>query len=261
MAQLKNTLKELVGGIFTITINRPAKMNALNSETLDELKALIYEAYDNDNVHGVIITGSGEKAFVAGADINEFKDLNGLNARKYSENGQEIFSLIENCHKPVIAVVNGYALGGGCELALACHIRIASEYAKFGQPEVRLGIIPGFGGTQRLTQLIGKGQALEMLMTGEVVDAEKALLLGLVNEVLPNGEEALKKAVSLLKKIRQNASTAVGQVINCVNTFYSHDGNGYQTEANNFANCTKTEDFKEGITAFQEKRKPIFKGQ
>ncbi|RLC23099.1 MAG: enoyl-CoA hydratase, partial [Deltaproteobacteria bacterium] len=184
MAQLKNTLKELVDGIFTITINRPAKMNALNSETLDELKALIYEAYDNNDVYGVIITGSGDKAFVAGADINEFKDLNGLNARKYSENGQEILSLIENCHKPVIAVVNGYALGGGCELALACHIRIASENAKFGQPEVRLGIIPGFGGTQRLTQLIGKGQALEMLMTGEVVDTKKAIALGLVNDVL-----------------------------------------------------------------------------
>lgn len=261
MAQLKNTSKKLVDGILTIAIDRPAKMNALNSETLDELKALIYEAYDSNDIHGIIITGSGDKVFVAGADINELNGLNELNARKYAENGQEIFSLIENCHKPVIAVVNGYALGGGCELALACHFRIASENALFGQPEVHIGTIPGFGGTQRLTQLIGKGQALEMLMTGDVVDAEKALIIGLVNEVLPSREDALDKASVLLKKIHQNAPTAVGQVINCVNSFYSHDGNGYQTEANNFANCTKTNDFKEGIAAFLEKRDPEFKGQ
>lgn len=260
MANLNNTSKKLSEGILTIVINRPEKMNALNMETLEELKALVCEAYDDIEVLGIIITGSGEKSFVAGADINELKNLNELNARKYAENGQEIFSLIENCHKPVIALVNGYALGGGCELALACHIRIACENAKFGQPEVHLGIIPGFGGTQRLTQLIGKGHAMEMLMTGEVIGAQKAQALGLVNAVLPDKENAMEKAVNMLEKIFQNAPTAVGQVINCVNTYYINDGNGFQTEANNFANCTKTGDFKEGIAAFLEKRKPKFKG-
>ncbi len=261
MVQLKNTSRKLDDGIFTIAIDRPEKMNALNARTLDEIKSLIYEAYNNSEVRGIIITGSGEKAFAAGADIRELKDLNELNARKYAENGQEIFSLIENCHKPVIAVVSGYALGGGCELALSCHIRVASENAKFGQPEVHLGIIPGFGGTQRLTQLVGKGHSLEMLMTGEVIDAQKAVKTGLINYVLPDKEQAMEKAVNLLKKIFRNAPSAVGQVINCVNTFYINDGNGYQTEANNFANCTKTEDFREGIAAFLEKREPVFKGK
>ncbi len=261
MAQLNNISKTLEDGILTIAINRPEKMNALNIATLEELRSLICEAYDDNKVKGMIITGSGEKAFAAGADIHELKDLNELNARKYAENGQEIFSLIENSHKPVLAMVNGYALGGGCELALSCHIRIASENAKFGQPEVHLGLIPGFGGTQRLTQLIGKGQALEMLMTGEVINARKALQIGLVNEVLPDNQQAMEKAKKLLFRIFMNAPTAVGQVIHCVNTFFNNDSNGYQTEANNFANCTKTEDFREGIAAFLEKREPQFKGQ
>ena len=184
-----------------------------------------------------------------------------LNGRKFSENGQEVFSLIENCHKPVIAVVNGYALGGGCELAMACHMRIASQNAQFGQPEVGLGLIPAYGGTQRLTHLVGKGHALELMMTGNMINAEKAHSLGLVNDVLETKEEALSKAEALLNKIFENAPLAIGMVINCVNTVFSPEVNGYQTEANSFANCCKSSDFKEGTTAFLEKRKPEFKGE
>ncbi|MEL7004834.1 MAG: enoyl-CoA hydratase-related protein, partial [Bacteroidota bacterium] len=177
----QNLLTHLDSGIVTIKINRPESLNALNVQTMNEIHNAIQEVYDNADIKGVIITGVGEKAFVAGADITEIADLNDVNARKFAERGQEIFDLIEKCEKPIIAAVNGFALGGGCELAMACHIRVASANARFGQPEVNLGIIPGYGGTQRLTQLVGKGKALELMMTADMIQAEEAKSLGLVN--------------------------------------------------------------------------------
>lgn len=260
MGILTNLAIEQQGAIRIITVNRPDKLNALNQSTLEELKEVIQEVYDEKEVKGVVITGAGEKAFVAGADIQELSTLNEVNARKFAEHGQEIFNLIQNCQTPVIAAVNGFALGGGCELAMACHMRIASEDAKFGQPEVNLGIIPGYGGTQRLTQLIGKGKALELMLTGDMIGAKEAHALGLVNHVVPKGE-VVQKAIEILTKAGEKAPLAVGMVIDCVNAVFNPDENGYQTEANSFARCCGSEDFVEGTTAFLEKRKPVFKGQ
>jgi len=261
MSKYKNLLEDINDGILTITINRPDKLNALNSLTLNELKSCIEEAYDNQEVKGIIILGEGNKAFVSGADITEFKELNELNGRKFAERGQETFAAIENCHKPTIAVVNGYALGGGCELALACHIRIGTENAFFGQPEVSLGVIPAYGGTQRLTQTIGKGKALEMMMTGDMIGADEAKHSGLINHLVATKEEAIEKAKETLLKIFKNAPLAVGMVINCVNAVHSYDEDGFQIEANSFANCCKSNDFAEGTNAFLEKRTPEFKGE
>lgn len=261
MSKYKNLLEDLNDGILTITINRPEKLNALNALTLSELKICMEEAYDNSDVKGIIIIGSGNKAFVSGADINEFLELNELNGRKFAERGQEVFAIIENCHKPVIGVINGYALGGGCELALACHMRIGTENAFFGQPEVSLGVIPAYGGTQRLTQAIGKGKAMEMMMTGEMVGADEAKELGIINHVLATKEDGFDKAKDILLKIFNNAPLAIGMVVNCVNSVYSNDEDGYQIEANSFANCCKSNDFQEGTNAFLEKRKPEFKGE
>ncbi|TRX55562.1 enoyl-CoA hydratase [Fulvivirga sp. M361] len=259
---LYNNLKtELLEGILTVTISRPASLNALNIETMSELKAVMEDVYNNKDIQGAIFIGDGEKAFVAGADITEIADLNELNARKFAENGQEVFSMIEESEKPVIAAVNGFALGGGCELAMSCHIRIASSNAKFGLPEVSLGILPGFGGTQRLTQLVGKGKALELMATGDMITADQAHSIRLVNHVTQTREELLILANTIMSKITAKAPLAVGMVINCVNAFFSPEENGYQTEANSFSHCTKTEDFKEGTTAFLEKRKPEFKGE
>ena len=255
-----NITKELNEGILTLTINRPECLNALNTETINELRDLMNEVYDDKDIRGVIITGSGEKAFVAGADIKEIAALNELNARKFAENGQEAFSLIENSEKPVIAAVNGFALGGGCELAMSCHMRIATENAKFGQPEVNLGIIPGYGGTQRLTQLIGKGRALEFMMTGDMMSAQEAYQFGLVNHVVSDREELMMLSDKIIRKIMTKAPLAIGMVVNSVNAYFSDEENGYQTEANSFAHCVNTEDFKEGTSAFIEKRKPEFKG-
>lgn len=260
MADLNTLSLSTSGNILTITINRESKLNALNQETLAELKETIQSVYDDKDIRGVILTGAGEKAFVAGADISEFKELNEMNARKFSEEGQEIFELIENCHTPVIAVVNGFALGGGCELAMACHMRVAVEAAKFGQPEVNLGIIPGYGGTQRMTQLIGKGRALEYMMTADMIDARTALNWGLVNHVVSDKEAAMALATEMLEKIEGKAPIAIELVVDCVNTFYKSGENGYQAEANAFARCCGTDDFKEGASAFLEKRKPNFKG-
>lgn len=261
MSKYKNLNESLEDGVLTITINRPDKLNALNAITLSELKDCIENAYDDLMVRGIIITGSGNKAFVAGADISEFTELTEVNGRKYSERGQEIYFLIENCPKPVIAVINGYALGGGCELAMACHIRIGTGNAFFGLPEVSLGILPGYGGTQRLTQIVGKGKALEMMLTGEMIGAEEALSAGLVNHLVSTKEEGIEKANDILRKIFKNAPLSVGMVIDCINAAFSKDKDGYQIEANSFANCCKTEDFKEGTSAFLEKRKPEFKGE
>jgi enoyl-CoA hydratase len=261
MADSNNILSEEKEGILYLTINRESKLNALNFATLEEIRNIFNEVSDNKNIKAVIITGSGEKAFIAGADISEIAELNELNARKFAENGQEIFSLIENCHKPVIALVNGFALGGGCELAMACHMRIAVANAKFGQPEVNLGIIPGYGGTQRLTYLIGRGKANELMMTGDMIGADEAKSLGLVNHVFPTKNEALVKAEEIIKKIISKAPLAIGMIVDCVNAVFIPDENGYQTEANSFARCVKSGDYKEGTSAFLEKRKPVFKGE
>jgi enoyl-CoA hydratase len=251
---LETTLSE---GIITIEISREAKLNALNGATLDEIKDVIDRLSQNSELKAAIITGAGSKAFVAGADISE---LNETDAHKFSVRGQAIFSLIENCHKPIIAVVNGFALGGGCELAMACHIRVASEEAKFGQPEVNLGIIPGYGGTQRLTQLVGKGRSLELMMTGNMIDSHQAFQMGLVNHVAKDKLEALAKARTLLQRIMAKAPLAIGGVIACANAVFNQNADGYQMEAAAFANACKTEDFKEGSNAFIEKRKPNFRG-
>lgn len=261
MADLQTLSLSTEGSILTITINRESKLNALNTATLTELKDVIQSVYDDKDIRGVIITGSGEKAFVAGADISEFSQLNEMNARKFAEEGQETFQLIENSHTPIIAVVNGYALGGGCELAMACHMRVAVSNAKFGQPEVNLGILPGYGGTQRLTQLIGKGRAFEYLLTADMIDAQKALEYGLANHVEVDKTTALLKANEILQKIGAKAPIAIGLVVDCVNAVFNQDENGYQTEANAFSRCCGTHDFKEGASAFMEKRKAEFKGQ
>ena len=247
--------------ILTITINRPERLNALNIETISEIKQALEDAYNDPEVGGIIFTGAGEKAFVAGADITEIAELTELNGRRFAENGQEVFAQIEGCEKPIIAAVNGFALGGGCELAMACHFRIASANAKFGQPEVNLGIIPGYGGTQRLTQLIGKGRAMELLMTGDMIGASKAEQYGLVNHVVDDPTALLPLAKELMKKILAKAPLAIGMIVNCVNTVGEASENGFQLEANSFSNCCRTEDFKEGTSAFLEKRKPEFKGK
>ncbi|MFP4094708.1 MAG: enoyl-CoA hydratase/isomerase family protein [Cyclobacteriaceae bacterium] len=248
-------------GMLTITISRADKLNALNRATLEELGEVFQEVYDEKEIRGVIITGAGERAFVAGADIAEIAELNELNGRKFSEIGQEVFSLIEKCDKPVIAAVNGFALGGGCELAMACHIRVASRNATFGQPEVNLGLIPGFGGTQRLTQLVGKGRALEMMMTADTISAERAYEIGLVNYIVENKEQLREFSQRLMRKILAKAPLAIGMVIDCVNAAYAGEENGYQTEANSFAACCKSEDFQEGTQAFLNKREAHFTGE
>lgn len=261
MAESKNILSEERDGILYLTVNRESKLNALNFATLEELRTIFEEVVDNKNIKAVIITGSGEKAFIAGADISEIAELSELNARKFAENGQEIFSLIETCPKPVIAVINGFALGGGCELAMACHMRVAASHAKFGQPEVNLGIIPGYGGTQRLTILVGRGKANELMMTGDMIDATEAKSLGLVNHVCDTKEDAMSKAEEIIRKIMSKAPLAIGMIVDCVNAVYTSNEDGYQIEANSFARCVKSGDYKEGTSAFLEKRKPVFKGE
>jgi enoyl-CoA hydratase len=261
MTDLKNILTEEKNGVLYLTVNREDKMNALNIDTLDEIRIIFEEVVDNKSIKAVILTGSGEKAFVAGADISEIASLNEVNARKFAENGQDIFSMIENCHKPVIAVTNGYTLGGGCELAMACHMRVATANARFGQPEVNLGIIPGYGGTQRLTLLVGRGKANELMMTGDMIGADEARTLGLVNYVLPTKAEAMEKAEELISKIMSKAPLAIGMVVDCVNAVFLPEEDGFQTEANSFARCVKSGDYKEGTSAFLEKRRPSFKGE
>jgi enoyl-CoA hydratase len=261
MTDLKNILTEEKNGVLYLTVNREDKMNALNIDTLEEIRIIFEEVVDNKSIKAVILTGSGEKAFVAGADISEIASLNEVNARKFAENGQDIFSMIENCHKPVIAVTNGYTLGGGCELAMACHMRVATANARFGQPEVNLGIIPGYGGTQRLTLLVGRGKANELMMTGDMIGADEARTLGLVNYVLPTKAEAMEKAEELISKIMSKAPLAIGMVVDCVNAVFLPEEDGFQTEANSFARCVKSGDYKEGTSAFLEKRRPSFKGE
>lgn len=253
-------LTTLENHIFTITINRPDKLNALNKEVFADLNKALDEVYSNPAIRSVIITGAGPKAFVAGADISEFNSLTVVASKALAKAGQDTFFRIENSPKPIIACVNGFALGGGCELAMSCHFRIASENAKFGQPEVNLGLIPGYGGTQRLVQLIGKGRALELLMSGGMLDAAAALQFGLVNYVVPQ-EELLVKGKSILDLINTKAPIAVGKCIESANAVFDETKNGYEVEVNAFGDCFSTEDMKEGTAAFLEKRKAVFMGK
>ena len=248
-------------GLLTITVSRPHAMNALNLQLLDGLHKVIQEAYQNHEIRGVILTGEGDKAFVAGADIKELQTLTKEQAFELSKKGHVLFKSIENCPKPVIAAVNGFALGGGCELAMSCHIRIATENAKFGQPEVNLGIIPGYGGTQRLTQLVGRAKALELMLTGDLISAQEAKALGLINHVVANKEELMALSHKIMSKIISKGPIAVANVIKSVNAGFDFEQAGYDTEARLFADCSSTDDFKEGTSAFIEKRQPQFKGQ
>lgn len=255
----QSLLTQLENGILTITINRPDKLNALNKTVMSELNEAVDEIYKNDNIRSAVITGAGNKAFVAGADISEFSGLSAEEGMALSEKGQILFFKIEDCSKPIIAAVNGFALGGGCELAMSCHFRIASENAKFGQPEVNLGLIPGYGGTQRLTQLIGKGRAIEMLITANMIDAHTALQYGLVNYVVPP-DELLNKAVSVLTLANSKAPKAVAGCIKAANAVFDESMDGFETEVKEFGRCFNTHDMKEGIAAFKEKRKANFTG-
>ncbi len=251
----------LEAGIYAITINRPDKLNALNKDVIAELGAAINEAYTNEEIKSVLITGAGEKAFVAGADISEFTSLDAQGGAALARRGQhDVFNRIEACPKPVVAAVNGFALGGGCELAMSCHFRTASEAAKFGQPEVNLGLIPGYGGTQRLTQLVGKGKAMELMMTGDMIGADDAKSLGLVNHVFPAAEliDATKK---ILSKIGSKAPFAIRQVIACVNDAARGASDGFESEIRRFGECFSTADVREGTSAFLEKRKAVFTGK
>lgn len=254
---MSNILTNIENRILTITVNRPDKLNALNGETIQEIGIAVSHAEKDEKVSGIIITGSGNKAFVAGADISEFANYSPEEGKNLSAAGHKVFDSIENCSKPVIAAVNGFALGGGCELAMCCHLRVASSNAKFGQPEVKLGLIPGYAGTQRLVQLIGKGKALELLMSAEMIGAEEALQYGLVNYVtIP--DLLIEKSKELLGKIMSQSPHAISAIIRCVNAFYADGINGYKIEIDEFGKCLGTEDFKEGVSAFLEKRKPDF---
>jgi enoyl-CoA hydratase len=253
-------LTSLDKGIYTITINRPDKLNALNKTVMNEISTAIDEVYNNPEIKSAIITGAGPKSFVAGADISEFVGLSKEQGMALAKKGQDTFLKIENSPKPIVAAVNGFALGGGCELAMSCHFRLASENAKFGQPEVNLGLIPGYGGTQRLTQLIGKGRAIELLVSANMIDANTALQYGLVNYVVPQAE-LLNKAKSILELINSKAPIAVASCIKAANAVFDKSQNGFETEIKEFGNCFVTEDMKEGTSAFLQKRKAIFKGK
>lgn len=257
----ENILVKTTNGLATIIINRPKKLNALNSATIEELSTAFESLEDDLTIKTIIITGSGEKAFVAGADIAEFANFNSQKGEELARLGQEsLFDVVENLATPVIAVINGFALGGGLELAMACHFRIASDTAKMGLPEVSLGVIPGYGGTQRLPQLIGKGKAMELIMTAAMISAEEAKNWGLVNYVVPQ-EELLPLAEKLAGKIMRNSSVAISAAISAINDNFKDGINGYETEISEFGDSFSTADFKEGTTAFLEKRKPNFTGK
>lgn len=252
--------------IFIISINRPDKLNALNASVFNDMDKAVDEIYANDQIKSALITGTGPKAFVAGADITEFAGLSKDEAMALAKRGQDVFFKIENSKKPIIAAVNGFALGGGCELAMACHFRLCSDNAKFGQPEVNLGLIPGYGGTQRLTQLIGKGKSMELQMTAGLIDAQEALRLGLVNYVT-TPETLIDKSKEILQVIQSKAPIAISKIIECINvaivsdSAYTNGKSGYDKEIECFGDCFATEDMKEGTTAFLEKRKAVFTGK
>lgn len=252
-------LTSLENNIFTVTINRPDKLNALNQSVFADLNAVLDEIEQTAAIKSVIITGAGPKAFVAGADIAEFGGLSKEEAMALAKRGQDTFARIEKAAKPIVAAINGFALGGGCELAMSCHFRIASENAKFGQPEVNLGLIPGYGGTQRLVQLIGKGKAMELLLSAHMIDAAEAKELGLVNYVT-TPETLLEHTKKILGLINSKAPLAVAACIRAANAVYDETKDGYAVEVEEFGNTFITEDMKEGITAFLEKRKAVFSG-
>lgn len=257
----ENIILEHEKGVATIYVNRPEKLNALNKATIQELHETLKLVEENPDIHVIIITGSGEKAFVAGADIAEFAHFSAEEGAQLAAKGQQIlFDLIENMKTPVIAAINGFALGGGLELAMACHFRIASENAKMGLPETSLGVIPGYGGTQRLPQIIGKGRAMEMIMTAGMIDAETAKMYGLVNHVVPQ-DDLYSAFMTIATRIMKNSPVAIGKAIEAVNANFISGINGFDVEIKNFGDCFATEDFKEGTTAFLEKRKAEFKGK
>jgi enoyl-CoA hydratase len=257
----ENILVAIESGIGQITINRPSKLNALNVATIKELHDAL-ENLDNDKtIRVIILTGEGGKAFVAGADISEFAHFSVEEGAQLAAQGQErLFDFVENLKTPTIAAVNGFALGGGLELAMACHFRIASDNAKMGLPEVSLGVIPGYGGTQRLPQLVGKGRAMEIIMTAGMISAEEAFRAGLVNHVVPQAE-LIDFTKSIAQRIMKNSPMAIGKAIKAINANYKEGVNGFETEIRNFGKCFETEDFKEGTTAFLEKRKAAFNGK
>lgn len=259
-AMYQTILTEAKNQIFYITINREDKLNALNIQTLTDIKNAVLSIYEDNNIRGVILTGKGTKAFAAGADIEEFANFNIEEGTRMSAEGHAVLRAIDNCPKPVIAAVNGFALGGGNELAMACHLRVASENARFGQPEVNLGITPGYAGTQRLAQLIGKGRALEFLMTADLINAETAYAFGLVNHVVPS-DQLIAKCEEILNKIKNKAPMAITSVIRCVNAYYEKKADGANLEINEFGNFFGSEDFIEGTQAFLEKRKANFSGK
>lgn len=257
----ENIYIEIEDHIATLVIDRPKKLNALNRATLAEIREAFEEFRANDAVKVIILTGSGEKSFVAGADISEFSAYTIDEGKALSASGQrEVFDPIAHFPKPVIAAVNGFALGGGLELAMAAHFRIASENAKMGLPETSLGLIPGYGGTQRLPQLVGKGRAMEMIMTAGMINAQKALEYGLVNHVVPL-EDLLDKAIEIARKIGNNSSVAIGKAIHAINACFDPSVNGFEEEIKSFGESFGTEDFIEGTTAFLEKRKADFPGK
>ena len=258
---MENILIEKQDNLAIVTINRPTKLNALNIATIKELNVAFTDLNNDSTTKVIILIGSGEKAFVAGADISEFAHFSVSEGEELAAKGQELlFDFVQNLQTPVIAAVNGFALGGGLELAMSCHFRIASTNAKMGLPEVTLGVIPGYGGTQRLAQLIGKGRAMELIMTANMIDAETAKTYGLVNHVVPQ-EELLDLAKSIATKISNNSSVAIAKAIEAINANYQDGVNGFATEIKNFGASFGTEDFKEGTTAFLEKRKAVFTGK
>jgi enoyl-CoA hydratase len=265
MSAYQNLKTNIENGICTITINRPDKLNALNRLTVQEIGMAVNEANESKEIFSIIITGEGPKAFAAGADIKEFTGLTNEQGMAMAKAGQDVFQSIENCSKPVIAAVNGFALGGGCELAMACHLRIASENAKFGQPEVNLGLIPGYGGTQRIIRYLGRSKGLELILTAEIITAQQALELGLLNYVVPQ-DSLLAKCAEILNIIKTKSPFAIGAAIKAANAYdgvspnpiNGAKGMGFETELTEFGKCFGSEEIKEGINAFLEKRKPEF---
>jgi enoyl-CoA hydratase len=254
-------LCEIKNSVLVITINRPDKLNSLNKQTIEELHEILVDSENQNEIRSIIITGSGQKAFVAGADIAEFANYSIEQGKQLSSIGHfKIFNFIENYSKPIIAAVNGFALGGGLELAMACHIRVVSDNAKMGLPEVSLGVIPGYGGTQRLAQLVGKGKAMEMIVTADMINAAEAYKWGLANYVTTQ-EELLNKCFEITNKISSKSPTAIRTAIKVINAGYNNNLNGYEVEIEEFGKSFGSADFKEGVGAFLEKRKADFKGQ
>ncbi|MFN5628309.1 MAG: enoyl-CoA hydratase-related protein [Bacteroidota bacterium] len=257
---MTNLLTEIYGNVLLITINRPDKLNALNLSTIEEIHTTLNQSLHNNSIKVIVFTGAGPKAFIAGADIAEFANFSVEQGSEMSKNGHDLlFNYIENFPKPIIAAINGFALGGGLELALSCHIRIASANAKLGFPELNLGVIPGYGGTQRLSHLVGKGKAIELILTTDMVSAEEAHKLNIVNAVCAP-EELLDKSLEMANKISQKSPIALRAALKSIIANYNKQQNGFETEIEEFGKCFGTNDFKEGVSAFLEKRKPVFNG-